>query len=327
MARKSNQKLKILYLWDYLMRESDEEHPVSMKDILAYLESVGISCERKSIYDDIEALRVFGMDIVHTNEGNRGYFIASGTFELPELKLLVDAVQSSKFLTEKKAAKLISKLESLTSRHMAGRLNRNIYVANRFNAENEGIYRNIDSLHSAMNTNCAVSFKYFEWGLKKDKVLKHGGKRYLVSPWVLCWDDENYYLVSYDNEAGLIKHFRVDKMVDIRIEDQSRRGEQEFENVDMGIYSKRTFGMFSGTPAAVVLRCKNWLCNVIVDRFGRDVLIRTVDTEHFEVKVDVCVSPPFLSWVFSFTGDMEIISPSSAADMLREMAESLLKRV
>ena len=312
MPRAGNQKLKLIYLLDMLMTQSDENHPLNTAALIEGLNRQGISAERKSIYADIECLVSYGYDIEHTGGKNGGYYMASRRFELPELKLLVDAVQSSKFITAKKSEQLIRKLEGLANKYDAGELNRQVYVSNRVKNMNESIYYNIDKLHRAMNENRQIIFSYFEWTRDKEKKLRRNGKKYCVSPWSLCWDDENYYLVSYDNEEGIIKHFRVDKMLDIELDDAERVGKDIFSEFDSAIYSRQVFGMFGGTPELVTLKCKNRLAGVIIDRFGTQINMRVCDEDYFEVTVKVCVSPPFLSWVFMFGGDMEILSPESA---------------
>ena len=207
MARSSNQKLKPLYIMEYLLRNTDEEHPATVNQLIAYLESHGISAERKSIYSDIEALQVFGIDIERKDGGSRsGYYVAGRRFELPELKLLVDSVQSSKFITHKKTDALIKKIETLASIHEAQLLNRQVFVANRVKTMNESIYYNVDEIHSGISGNRKIRFLYFEYTVAKERSYRRGGEYYVVSPFAMTWDDENYYMVAYDSEAARIKH-------------------------------------------------------------------------------------------------------------------------
>ncbi len=320
-----DKKAKLLYLIDILKSKSDEEHPLNTKELINELLLYGIEAERKSIYRDIQCLCDYGYDIIHSGGKNGGYYLASREFELAELKLLVDAVQASKFITARKSQQLIRKLESFAGRYDAGQLNRQVYVSNRVKTMNESIYYNVDKLHRSMNNNHEITFKYFEWTCKKEKKLRHDGKLYRVSPWSLCWDDENYYLVSYDADAGCIKHFRVDKMLDISEQDSLRQGKEIFAEFDSAIYSKQVFGMFSGEPEPVRLRSDNKFAGVFIDRFGNDITMLPVSEDEFEVTVKVAVSPPFFSWVFQMGGKVKILSPGTVADSYRRMLEEALK--
>jgi len=328
MAKSSNQKLKLMYLARILQEKTDMEHGLSMHEIIAELERYDIKAERKSIYDDIEALNLIGMDVEKETAGGRTvYYLASRTFELPELKLLVDAVQSSRFITRKKSEALIRKIEGLASVHEAKKLNRNVHVANRIKTMNESIYYTVDYIHSAIYQGKQITFQYFKWNEKGEKSLRREGKVYKVSPWALTWDDENYYLVAFDSEAGIIKHYRVDKMVKLAVADEKREGEEHFRNFDMALYSKKTFGMYSGRDENVTLRCKNQMADPIIDRFGQDVLMRPVAGEEaFDVTVKVAVSPVFLTWVMNFGGDIKITSPDYVIDQQIELAEKTLEQ-
>jgi len=321
MARSYNQKVKILYLLDILRNQTDEKHPITTAELIEELARQGIKCERKTIYADIECLINYGFDIVN-NKGN--YYMASRELELAELKLLVDAVQSSKFITARKSQQLIHKLSNMVSKYDSSELNRQVYVSGRVKTMNESIYYNVDKLHSAMNNNREISFKYFDWNYKKEKVLRHDGKVYRMSPWSLSWDDENYYLVSYDAEEDMIRHFRVDKMVNISETAEERKGRERFSEFDSAAYSKQVFGMFSGEPEFVTLRCKKRLAGVMIDRFGNDITMISVDEDNFEITVKVTVSPPFLSWVCQFGGDVKIISPDTVQYAIKELAKNII---
>ena len=327
MAKNPNQKLKLLYLMKILLENTDEDHGMTMPELIASPAGFGISAERKSLYDDIEALRLYGLDIERTG---RRYFVADRIFELPELKLLVDAVQSSRFITHKKSTELIKKVESLASQHQARLLQRQVYVSNRVKAMNESIYYNIDKLHTAISQAVRITFRYFEWtidfsaGAPFQKQYRHGGAQYLFSPWALTWDDENYYLVAYDSEAGMIKHYRVDKMDGIALTDLSRDGQAQFERFDMAVYARKIFGMFGGEEETVKIRFSNRLAGVVADRFGRDAFISRADSETFYATVSVAVSPQFLSWVFGFGGEAKIVSPPHVARQLCDLARMVL---
>lgn len=322
MSKKYGQKLKLLYLCQYLLRGSDEEHPVTMSDMIAYLARQDIAAERKSVYDDLDALRQFGLDVQDKRLGSRtGYFIGQRDFQLPELKLLVDSVQSSRFITEKKSLELIGKLESLASEHEARSLHREVYVRGRIKAMNESIYYNVDGIHDAIDKDRSITFQYFEWNVEKERVLRHDGQRYRISPWVLLWDDENYYVVAYDDEAGLIKHFRVDKMIGIRQTDQPRRGAEDFGKFDMAAYSDSHFGMFSGSVQSVRLAFDRGLAGAVIDRFGADVSLVPLDENRFSVTVNVAVNVQFFGWLCGFGMQASILAPDSvAAEMGRHVA-------
>ena len=288
MARSAYQKLKPLYIMNYLLQNSDEDHLVSMSQLIEHLAAHGIPSERKSVYDDIEALRVFGLDIVQGGSGkNAGYYIANRSFELPELKLLVDSVQSSKFITHKKTATLIKKIETLASIHEAQLLNRQVYVKNRIKTMNESIYYNIDAIQSGISQNKKIQFKYFEYTVQKTRHYRKDGAFYVVSPFAMTWDDENYYLVAFDSQAGIIKHYRVDKMTEISSTEEDRDGLDAYQALDMAVYARKVFGMFSGEEESVQLRFENHLVGAVLDRLGQDVFIIADGDDHFTVRADV----------------------------------------
>ncbi len=322
----SNQKLKPLYIMDYLLQNTDEQHPASMKQILAYLESQGIPAERKSVYGDIEALCDYGLDIIQTGSAkNTGYYVASRSFELPELKLLVDSVQASKFITHRKTSTLIKKIEKLASIHAAQLLQRQVYVANRIKQMNESIYYNVDVIHNGISRNKQIRFKYFRYNVKKEKEYRRDGADYKVSPFALTWDDENYYMVAYDSENQEIRHYRVDKMEKISVTDDDRDGMDAYKALDMGIYAKKVFGMFNGSEEKVKLRFDNELVGAVLDRLGRDVMIIPDGENHFTVTADVVVSPQFFAWVSGFGSKAKIIAPANVVDQMREHAESVVE--
>ena len=324
MAKSSNQKLKLLHILELLNRETDENHSLTAAEIVDRLKAQGISAERKSIYSDIEWLVQFGYDIILRKERPKGYYMASRDFELPELKLLVDVVASSRFITEQKSGKLIQKLERLTSRYEAGSLQRQVVVSNRVKAANEGIYYNIDTLHEAINRNLKISFLYGEWTPEKKMKYRREGSRYLVSPWTLLWDNENYYLVAYDEKAGEVRHYRVDKMAKLAVEDEKRCGSEEFHNIDLSSYSKRVFGMFRGEDETVKISFSNHLAGVVIDRFGKDVTIMKQGEDTFTTRVSVELSPQFFGWLAALGTEAELIEPEPArqkyAKYIKEIA-------
>lgn len=327
MAKSSNQKMKLLYLMKIMLEKTDEEHGLTTAEIIESLAAYGVGAERKSIYDDMEALRLYGLDIIRTREGrNSDYRVVSREFEMPELKLLVDAVQSSKFITRKKSDELIGKIEAFASVHEARQLHRQVFVANRIKTMNESIYLTVDKIHTAITLNKKINFQYFEWSPKKEKILRRDGAVYCVSPWALTWDDENYYLIAYDSAAEKIKHYRVDKMLGISVGEDEREGKEFFEDFDMAIYSKKTFGMFGGREEIVKLRCKNKMANIIVDRFGTDTIMAVTDDDYFEITVKVAVSPVFLTWLMNFGSDIKIISPQSVIEDFKALAKECLEQ-
>jgi predicted DNA-binding transcriptional regulator YafY len=325
----SNSKLKLLYLMKIFLEETDEAHDLSAAELLARLEAYGYRAERKSLYDDIETLRSFGMDIVMKKSKSFSYFLAQREFQLPELRLLVDAVQSSRFITHRKSSELIRKVETLCSRFQAADLQRQVYVTNRIKTMNESIYYNIDAIHAAISENRQITFKYFEWAIDHSapghfvRRERHGGALYHISPWALIWDDENYYMLGFDSAAGIMKHFRVDKMSSIKVASAVREGEALMKNFDVGDYTARLFGMFNGEPEHVKLRFANRLIGVVIDRYGKDIRISKEDDDHFGVILKVANSPQFVAWLFSFGDEVRVEYPQHVADELCAHAKAV----
>lgn len=328
MAKSSMQKLKLLYLRQFLLENSDENHPVTVNDMIEYLSSLGIKAERKSIYDDIEQLTYFGDDVISVKQNRSvGYYVAGRQFEVSELKLLVDAVQGSKFITQKKSASLIKKLEGLCSRFEAQSLSRQVLITDRIKSMNESIYYNVDKIHNAITLDKSISFKYFDYNLEKERVLKHDGKLYNVSPFALNWDDENYYLIGFDNDICKIRHYRVDKMLDIEVTQAKRLGRDEFEKTDVQKYSKKVFSMFGGEEQSVCIEFSNDLCGAVIDRFGKDTLFRKSENEgKFYVYTNVVVSSHFYGWVFSFGEKAKIVTPQNIANDFIDYTQKVISQ-
>lgn len=327
MAKGNNQKLKIVYLMKILLERTDEMHSITMPEIIAALENYGISAERKSIYSDIENLRLFGMDIIgEQRDRTFYYYVGSRQFELAELKLLVDSVQSAKFITAKKSHELIRKIEGLASKYEASQLQRQVFVSERIKTMNESIYYNVDKIHTAIGANSKITFQYFQWDVHKNMVLRKNGALYEVSPWALSWDDENYYLIAFDSSEDKIKHFRVDKMLHIDIKNENREGRERFKAFDMAVYAKKTFGMFSGEEQTVKLRCENSFAGVMIDRFGKDIYMIPADDKHFTARVNVAVSRQFLGWVFALGEGVQIVEPEPVVQQMREEAERVVRQ-
>lgn len=324
MARSANQKLKCLYLRQFLLENTDEAHLVTVSQMIDYLARHDIAAERKSIYDDIDGLRSYGLDIEYRKAQDGGYFIANREFQLPELKLLVDAVQSSKFLSLRKSNELIAKLEKLASRHEAQALRRQVYVTHRIKNMNESIYYNVDALHSAIAAGSRITFRYFDWDMNGKKKYRHEGKRYRISPWALLWDDENYYLVGYDAEHAERRHYRVDKMESITQTGEERLGKELFAGFDPAAYSRKVFGMYGGEPQKVTLRFESSMSNIVFDRFGRE-LILTPDREGgFTVTVEVVPSPQFFAWLTGLGAPVKILSPQPIVQQFCDYLQSVL---
>ena len=319
MPKGTKQKFKLIYLIKYLLENTDENHKVTMADILKYLESIDVTAERKGIYDDMEAIRHIGIDVQGEKIGrNYYYYVAGRDFEVAELKLLVDAIQSSKFITEKKSAELIKKLEGLVSVHEAKQLQRQVYVAGRAKTINEGIYYNVDTLHNAIGYNHKIQFQYFQWNAKKEMKLRRNGEFYEVSPWALLWEDENYYLIAFDSSYQEIRHYRVDKMLNISCTDFLREGKEYFEKFNLAEYSKKNFGMFSGEEEMVKLEVHNSLTGVMIDRFGKEIMMIPADKEHFRIHVKVAVSPQFFGWIFGLGKEVRILGPENVVNKMKE---------
>lgn len=320
--KRENQKCKILVIRDLLL-ETDEQHPLTVADLIAALNGRGIDAERKSVADDIAALTDYGMDIESVAVGKRkGYYLASRTFEPAELKMLVDSVQAAKFLSPKKTRALIKKLAALSSRGEAALLKRQLYLSDRGKTDNESVFYNIDAVHTAIGENREISFVYWQYDLRKKRVPRRNGARYCVSPFALVWDDEFYYLIAYDAEDARIKHYRVDKMNRITILDSERKGRDAFAAIDMGEYTSRNFSMFAGEEADVVLDCDESVIGVIVDRFGTGISVHP-EGNRFRAYVRVAVSEQFFGWIAALGGAVRIVSPQP----VRDRFEALLDRV
>ncbi len=328
----ADEKLKILYLMRILLEETDSAHPLNATQLCERMEQrYEFSCNRKTIYTDIEKLETYGLQIGTAEGRPGGYYIAQREFELPELKLLVDAVQASKFITKERSEELIGKLEKLTSRENARQLQRQVFIYNRIKAGNDAIYDNVDTIHAAIHENRQISFKYCEWTIRKKLVRKKDGADYGVSPWALTWDDENYYLVAYDDRAEKIKHYRVDKMQEIKVKEEKRLGRELFEDFDLPAFAAKTFGMYGGEDHKLTLSCEKNMAGVIIDRFGKDVIMipcRPADgdkeTGRFHVNVTVSVSPQFFGWLAGIGKGIQIISPEDVREEYKRYLKGII---
>ena len=315
MPRGTNQKFKLFYLARIMLSMTDNEHYITMPEIINELSKYGISAERKTLYNDLKDLDRLGIEIEGEPIGKSfHYHVIERMFELPELKLLVDAIQSAKFITEKKSNELIGKLERFVSSYEAKNLQRQVYISGRIKTVNEAIYYNVDAIHDAINDNKKIKFQYFNWNVKKEMELRHGGAYYLISPWGVLWDDENYYLVGYDSIAAVIKHYRVDKMLHIDIVDEEREGIQAVNDLNMADYARKSFNMFSADERIVKIRCKNDLAGVAIDRFGNNIMMIPDGKDYFTVNVSVQFSKQFIHWVLSLGDGAKIIGPEDIVE-------------
>ena len=311
--------LKTIYIVRILMEQTDEDHYLNAAQIGELLErEYDLKLDRHTIYAEMKKLEDADLDIMKRDGRNGGYYIGSRQFEMPELKLMVDAVQSSRFFTKKKTEELIRKLETLCSKNQAKQLSSQVVVYNRPKAVNETIYYNVDKLHSAIYHNRKITFQYADWTARKETILRHDGAIYEVSPFHLVWDDENYYLIAYDENAGKIKHYRVDKMRSIDVTKLERIKLPEEKKIDLATFSKKTFGMFGGRDVKVTLRCKNHLAGVLIDRFGTDIWMTPSGEDHFTAQVTVTVSKQFFGWVTAIGKDMKIQAPLDVKDEYRQ---------
>ena len=329
MSRGTNQKFKFTYLMKIMLAKTDDEHALTMPQIMEELEKYDVTAERKSIYADFADMTdKLGIEIIKEQIGRETYYhVGSREFELAEVKLLIDAIQASKFITQTKSRELITKIKSFVSEHQAKQLQRQVYINDRVKTMNESVYYNVDDIHTAINQNKKIRFQYYKWDINKKLIPRHNGDWFVASPWALTWDDENYYLVAFDDLDHKIKHYRVDKMMRISIEEEQRNGKEAFKNFDMAEYSKATFGMYQGQKTKVKIRFANYMCGVFIDRFGKDISFRPIDDEYSELHVDVNVSPQFFGWIFSLGKDVKVTGPEEVVEELRIKTEEFLKNL
>lgn len=324
MAKGNNQKGKLLMLAKIFSEETDENHGLTMPEIIARLQNAGIDADRKTLYQDFEELDHFGYDITSWRQGRAtAYALASRDFELAELKLLVDSVQSSRFITERKSRSLIKKLESLVSIHDAKALQRQVLIAGRIKTMNESIYYNVDKLHAAIAENRQIQFRYFHWNVHKQEEYRRGEGCHTVSPWHLRWDDENYYLIAFDPESGKLRHYRVDKMKSIKLLDTPRQGQEELASFDPTVYTRRLFGMYGGEPARVTVEGDERMVGILIDRFGKEIPIIPLEGGRFRAHIEAAVSPQFLGWIASLSDGLKVVAPESVVAQLKALAERL----
>ena len=327
MPKGTNQKLKLYRLARIMTELTDDEHMITMPEIQKELAKYDITADRKSLYDDLEALEILGIEVKGEKVGRKFYYhVSNKQFEIAELKLLVDAIQSSKFITEKKSKELINKLNTFASKYEADQLNRQVVVQGRVKTMNESIYYFVDDVHRAIAENKQICFEYMKWDVNKTMIARRD-EPYVVSPWALTWDDENYYLIAYDEEADCIKHFRVDKLKSIRILKEKRTGRDKFKEFNIAKYSKMSFGMYHGEPTRVKMAFQKDMVGVFLDRFGRDIPINPSGKQDwYEAYVDVAVSNQFFGWVFALGNDVKLLGPENVVDLFKRAAQERAKQ-
>ena len=318
-----NSKTRLLYLIKFLYERTDEDHTVTTKDIENYFAELGSVVDRKTVSSDITALQGFGLDIVVSREAQNRYSVGERLFELPELKLLADAVEASKFITAKKSAELVEKLGNLTSRYHSEDLIRHLYIADRVKPENENIYYTVDGIHTAVNQKKQISFRYFEYNAERKKIYKNDGQRYLFSPYGLMWNEDHYYAVGYSEKHGKIVTFRVDRIVELDIMEEAAVPQPD--DFSLPDFAREVFDMYDGTPETVTLYCKNEMMKVILDRFGEAVETAPLDEQHFRARAEVSVSRTFFGWLFQFCGDIELVGPENVVEQYRNMLDAARK--
>lgn len=326
MAKGTNQKLKLSYLCKILQEKTDDEHSLTLSQIMRELENYGVSAERKSLYDDFAVMTdKLGIEVIKTQRGRETYYhVGARQFELAEIKLLIDAIQASRFITENKSKTLITKIKSFVSEHQGKQLQRQVFINTRIKNMNESIYYNVDAIHTAIFNNKQISFKYCEWTLDKQLVPKKEGARYKVSPWALTWANENYYLVAYDPVAKIIKHYRVDKIKEVSSNDVQREGKELFDKMDMSQYALENFSMFGGQIRRVHIEFPNNKVGIFIDRFGKEINIRPISDTRSEIAVDVAISKHFFGWIFSLGSDVKVTKPDDILEEIEKAAKEFI---
>lgn len=324
MSRGAKQRFKLSFLREILLEETDSEHSITMPKIIEKLQKRGVSAERKAIYNDIADMEELGVTVKGTKDHfNYYYHVEKREFSLAELKLLVDAIQSSRFITERKSKELIKKLEKFVSKYERQKLQRQVVVHGRVKTLNESIYQNVDAIHTAIAGNNQLQFKYLKWDVSKKLVEKNNSAWYIVSPWAMIYDDDNYYMIGYDHKDKKIKHYRADKMAKIAVLDDEREGKELFEGLSLTEYSTKNFGMYGGEEETVVIDIKNDMIGVFFDRFGTDMMVVPIDGEHSRIKVKVAVSNQFLGWIIALGESVKITGPET---VMKEM-KAIGKRI
>ena len=330
-GRSQNQRLKLLYLLDYLLEQTDETHTVKVQEIIEHFDNYHkIPIEQKTVCSDLHLLDEYGYETQYDGRV-RGWRIVEREFETQELQLLIDSVQSSRFITQKQAKNLTDKLKAKASRFDRVLLDRRCYVPNRVRSSNDSVFYHLDDIHAAIANDWKITFQYFYFSPQKQKVYNKKGGKYTASPYALLWSENNYYLLAY--ESGKMKHFRVDKMDGIELLAQKREGKEIFKDMKLSERSLRVFSMYSGKVQRVKLRFSNHLANVVIDRFGKDITMVPDDEKHFTIHTDIEVSPQFYGWLCGLGRGVRVVSPPEVVEemgnyvkKIAEMYETDTKR-
>lgn len=321
MSKSENQKKKLLYILKFFYEETDEEHTLTVNEIIAKLERNGISAARRSIYDDIRTIQNFGVDIVMRKSKTCEYFLASRLFEMAELKILIDSVQSSHFITKKKSELLIKKLKGLVSKPQARDFSGQICIYDRIKSLNESIFYNVDTLHNAIASNRKITFRYFDYNIKREKVFRKNGGYYCTNPVALTFDNENYYLIAYNEKYEDFVHYKVERMTDIAVGEERRIMPKKPFNA--ANYVKPLFSMFDGKTEDITAVFDSAYLNVVIDRFGENVRLTELEADCFRADFQATVSPTFLAWFISFGTNAYIVSPQWVADEIKQLTSEI----
>ncbi len=320
-------KLKLLFIKEYLEKYSDENHPIGVEEILSMLGGHGIECERKSVYSDIKALKEYGVDITSVRSPKSGYCVCSRDFQLPELRLLIDAVQAANFITAKKSKELITKIATLCSESQGKALERQVYITSRAKRTNEEIYYHIDSVSRAIQMCRKIRVVYRKMRLGKNDGIEYEDREHIISPYAMIWNNDHYYLVGNNRKYDNLMHMRIDRMIKVEILEEGIRPFREvspYKNFfDSADYSKKTFNMFSGEAESVSMSCHSSLLDEMIDRFGDECIIRSESSERFVFSTTCVVSDGFVSWVMQFGSKVEVLRPTSLKERICEKAKEI----
>lgn len=317
-------KKRLLLILELLHKSTDEEHPISTVEIVNFLEGKGISIDRKTLANDIKLLTDMDYDIVTIKSSPNKYFWGSRSFEIPELKMLIDAVSSSRFITKKKSKELIKKIAKLAGEAQYDQMERHIVATGRAKSDNKKLYYIVDTITDAINQKKKIQFKYTEYNADKEKVLRHDGEVYSLSPYVLYWNEDYYYVVGYYDKRDSIAAFRVDRLHNPKVVDENAVAKPKDFNVDD--YANKIFKMFDGEDVMVELECDNSLMKYIVDHYGLGIETRKITEKTFIAKVPATLSPTFFGWVFQFDGKMWINSPEEAKEKYNRMLQDAINK-
>lgn len=321
----SSTKKRMLLILELLYKTTDESHPVSTVEITDYLADKGFLIDRKTLRSDLRLLISMGYDIVVVKSSPNKYFWGERTFEIPELKMLLDAVSSARFISETKSKQLTKKIMSLAGMQKREQLKRHVRAIGKTKADNKGLYYIIDTITEAINQKKKISFQYMEYNGRKEKILRNDGEVYILSPYVLYWNEDYYYVLGYSDKRERVTAFRIDRMKTPTIMDDDAVPKPE--NFDVSAYSNKVFQMFSGEETTVELECDTSLMKYVIDRFGIDVETEELSEDKFLAKVPVDLSPTFYGWVFQFGGGIRIMGPEEAVRAYKIMIDKVRRQI